>query len=150
MWEQNYTPVAGSLGISALLAAIPIFVLLILIGVVRKPAWMASLAGLATAAIVAAGVYGMPLDKLFAAVTYGAAFGLWPIGWVVFSAILLYRITLETGKFDMLKDSDWSSHGRPAPAGFADRLRFWRIRGRRRGLRNSSGGRLSHAGGARL
>ncbi len=105
MWEQNYTPVAGSLGITALLAAIPIFVLLILIGVVRKPAWVASLAGLATAAIVAAGVYGMPLDKLFAAVTYGAAFGLWPIGWVVFSAILLYRITLETGKFDLLKDS---------------------------------------------
>src|SRR5580704_1160938 len=105
MWEQNYTPVAGSLGLSALLAAIPIFVLLILIGVLRKPAWMASLAGLTTAAIVAAGVYGMPLDKLLAAVSYGAAFGLWPIGWVVFSAILLYRITLETGKFDLLKDS---------------------------------------------
>jgi lactate permease len=105
MWEQNYTPVAGSLGLSALVAAIPIFVLLLLIGVVRKPAWMASLAGLATAALVAAGIYGMPLVKLLGAVTYGAAFGLFPIGWVVFSAILLYRITLESGKFDLLKDS---------------------------------------------
>ena len=72
----------------------------------RKPAWMASLAGLGDGGIVvAAGVYGMPLGKLLAAVTYGAAFGLFPIGWVVFSAILLYRITLESGKFELLKDS---------------------------------------------
>jgi lactate permease len=105
MWQQNYTPVANSLPLSALVAAIPIFVLLILLGVVRKPAWMASLVGLGTAALVAAGVYGMPLGKLFAAATYGAAFGLLPIGWVVFAAILLYRVTLESGKFDLLKDS---------------------------------------------
>jgi lactate permease len=113
VWEQNYTPVAGSLGISALVAAIPIFVLLLLLGVVRKPAWMASLAGLAAAALVAAGVYGMPLGKLFGAVTYGAAFGLFPIGWIVFSAILLYRITLETGKFELLKDSIGNLTGDP-------------------------------------
>ena len=105
MWEQSYTPVGGSLGVSALVAAAPIFVLLVLLGVLRKPAWMASLAGLATAAIVAVGVYGMPVDKLVAAVTYGAAFGLFPIGWVVFSAILLYRVTVESGKFEVLKDS---------------------------------------------
>src|SRR6476661_7681233 len=105
MWEQNYTPVGGSLGLSALVAAIPIFALLLLLGVVRKPAWMASLVGLATAALVAAGIYGMPLDKLVASILCGAAFGLFPIGWVVFSAILLYRITLESGKFEMLKDS---------------------------------------------
>src|SRR5690242_5222424 len=105
MWEQNYTPVAGSLGLSALVAAVPIFVLLILLGVIRKPAWMASLLGLAAAALVAAGVYGMPIGKMVSAVLYGAAFGLWPIGWVVFAAILLYRITLESGKFEMLKDS---------------------------------------------
>jgi lactate permease len=105
MWQQNYTPVANSLPLSALVAAIPIFALLLLLGVVRKPAWMASLVGLGTAALVAAGVYGMPWGKLFAALTYGAAFGLFPIGWVVFAAILLYRVTLESGKFDLLKDS---------------------------------------------
>jgi lactate permease len=105
MWQQNYTPVANSLPLSTLVAAIPIFALLILLGVMRKPAWMASLAGLATAALVAAGVYGMPLGRLFAAATYGAAFGLLPIGYVVFAAILLYRVTLESGKFDLLKDS---------------------------------------------
>src|SRR5579864_7281650 len=105
MWQQNYFPVAGSLALSALVAAIPIFVLLVLLGVLRKPAWMASLAGLATAALVAALAYGMPLGRVGAAITYGAAFGLFPIGWVVFAAILLYRITLESGKFDTLKDS---------------------------------------------
>ena len=105
MWEQHYTPVGGSLGLSALVAALPIFTLLLLIGVLRKPAWMASVAGLAAAVVVAGGVYGMPVDRIVGAVTFGAAFGLFPIGWVVFSAILLYRVTLESGKFEVLKDS---------------------------------------------
>ena len=87
------------------IAAIPIFVLLLLIGVLRKPAWMASMIGLAAAILVALAAYGMPAGRLVATVTYGAAFGLFPIGWVVFAAILLYRIILETGKFDILKDS---------------------------------------------
>jgi L-lactate transport len=105
MWQQNYTPLAGSIPISALVAALPIFVLLLLLGVMRKPAWIASLAGLGTAAVVAVAVYGMPAGKLAAALGYGAAFGLFPIGWVVFAAILLYRVTVEGGKFDILKDS---------------------------------------------
>jgi lactate permease len=105
MWQQNYTPVADSLGLSALVAAIPIFVLLVLIGVMRKPAWIAGLAGLGAAILVAALVYGMPIDALFASVIMGAAFGLVPIGFIVFSAILLYRVTLESGKFEILKNS---------------------------------------------
>jgi len=105
MWEQTYTPVGGSLPVSALVAAIPIFTLLLLLGVFRKPAWMASLAGLGAAAVVAIGVYGMPARLAAGAITFGAAFGLFPIGWVVFSAILLYRITLESGTFEVLKDS---------------------------------------------
>jgi lactate permease len=105
MWQQNYTPLAGSLPLSALVAAIPIFVLLVLLGVLRKPAWMASLAGLGAAALVAAAVYRMPLGRLAGAITYGATAGLFPIGWVVFTAILLYRVTLESGKFELLKDS---------------------------------------------
>jgi L-lactate transport len=105
MWQQTYTPIGNSLALSALFAAIPIFTLLLLLGVLRKPAWMASLAGLGAAAIVAAGVYGMPLGLLGSTVVYGAAFGLFPIGWVVFSAILLYRVTLESGKFEVLKES---------------------------------------------
>jgi len=105
MWNQNYTPIAGSLGLSSIAAAIPIFVLLFLLGVKRKPAWIAALSGLAAAALVATFAYGMPADKLFSAVIYGVANGLFPIGWVVFTAILLYRITVEMGKFETLKDS---------------------------------------------
>jgi lactate permease len=105
MWQQNYTPIGGSLALSTLVAAIPIFALLYLLGVKRRPAWKAALSGLGAAAMVAIIAYGMPLPQLAGAITYGAAFGLFPIGWVVFTAILLYNITLETGKFEIVKDS---------------------------------------------
>ena len=105
MWQQNYIPMADSLPLSALAAAAPIFALLLLLGVFRKPAWMASLVGLGTAAVVAGAVYGMPMRLVASTIGYGAAFGLFPIGWVVFTAILLYRITVESGLFEVLKDS---------------------------------------------
>ncbi len=105
MWPQTYTPVADSLALSALAAALPIFVLLVLLGLKRRPAWEASLAGVAAAALVAAAVYRMPIGPLLQSVLYGAAFGLFPIGWVVFTAILLFRLTVETGHFEIIKDS---------------------------------------------
>src|SRR5258708_20879996 len=95
MWQQNYTPVAGSLGLSALVAAVPVFVLLILLGVLRKPAWMASLFGLSAPAAVALGVYGMHAGTILSSIAYGAPFGLFPIGWVVFTPILLYNIPAQ-------------------------------------------------------
>lgn len=105
MWQQNYLPIAGSLPLSSLVAGLPIFVLLMMLGLWRKPAWIAGLSGLGTAIVVAIAGYGMPATTAAGAVTYGAAFGLLPIGWIVFSAILLYRITVETGKFEIIKDS---------------------------------------------
>ncbi len=105
MWSHNYTPVADSAGWSALVAAFPIFVLLLMIAILRKPAWMSSLAGLAAAAVVALFVNGMPANIMLSSVAYGAASGLFPIGWVVFTAILLYNITVETGKFEIVKNS---------------------------------------------
>jgi L-lactate transport len=86
-------------------AAAPLVVLLLLLGVFRRPAWMSALAGLLTAVIVAALSYQMPPDRILGAITFGAAFGLFPIGWVVFSAILLYNITVETGQFEIVKNS---------------------------------------------
>jgi L-lactate transport len=105
MWQQDYTPLLDSVGISAAASALPIVTLLVLIGILRKPAWIAALAGLASAAVVAIAVYGMPVPLVVGAVTYGAAFGLFPIGWVVFWAVVLYRVTVETGKFEIVKDS---------------------------------------------
>lgn len=105
MWRQDYTPVAGSLWLSALVALLPILALLYLLGIRRRPAWVAALSGLGAAAAVGLAGYGMPPGTLLSAVGYGAAFGLFPIGWVVFCAILLYRVTVETGKFEIVKDS---------------------------------------------
>lgn len=105
MWQQVYIPLADSLALSALAAALPVFVLLLLIGVLRKPAWVAGLSGLLAALVVALLVYGMPLIPAVGAITMGAAFGLFPIGWIVYWAIVLYRITQETGNFEIIKDS---------------------------------------------
>jgi lactate permease len=105
MWQHNYTPIGGSLALSALCAAFPVFVLLLLIGVFRKPSWMAALSGLAAAIVVAVAEFGMPFGHLVSSIGYGAAFGLFPIGWIVFSAILLYNITVEMGKFEIVKKS---------------------------------------------
>jgi lactate permease len=88
-----------------LAAALPIFVLLYLLGIKRTAAWIAALSGLGAAAAVALLVYRMPVLNMASSVTYGAAFGLFPIGWIVFWAIILYRITVTTGKFEILKAS---------------------------------------------
>jgi lactate permease len=69
MWQHDYLPLADSLTLSTLAAAIPIFVLLILIGVLRKPAWIAALSGLGAAAVIAIGVYGMPVGLAVSATT---------------------------------------------------------------------------------
>ena len=105
IWTQPLFPVAGSLPLSALVAAVPIFTLLILLGVLRWPAWKASLAGLGSAALVALLVYRMPVTLTISSSAYGAAFGLFPIAWVVYWGVALYRITLDTGHFEIIKDS---------------------------------------------
>lgn len=105
MWQQHYTPVAGNLTLSTLVAALPLFALLYLLGVRRKSSWIASLWGLAAAIAVALLVYRMPAGLTFSAVAYGAAFGLFPICWIIFAAIFLYRLSVETGQFEIVKDS---------------------------------------------
>ena len=105
MWEQDYLPVADSLGYSTVLAALPLAVLFFLLGVKRKPSWVAGLSALGVALAVAVGVFGMPLPQAGASMAYGAAFGLFPIGWIVIASLILYRVTVDTGKFAIIKDS---------------------------------------------
>ena len=105
MWPQTYAPVGGSLALSATVAALPVFVVLILLGVFRRPSWIAALAGFATCAVVSIAIYRMPVTLAASSALYGAANGMLPIGWIVFTAILLYRVTVDTGKFDIIKDS---------------------------------------------
>src|SRR5439155_5413328 len=105
MWQHNYAPVAGSLTASALVAALPVVVLFLMLGVLRKPAWMSALSALGSALIVALAVYGMPIPLAIVATVYGAAYGVFPIAWIVFSSIMLYRLAVDTGKFEIIKDS---------------------------------------------
>src|SRR4051812_31630967 len=105
IWNQQYLPVAGNLALSALVAALPVIVLLGLLGVFRVKAHLAALAGLATAFVIALFVYGMPASTGFAALVNGALFGLFPIGYIVLMAIFVYDITVKTGQFEIVKDT---------------------------------------------
>ena len=105
-WQHNYAPIAGSLGLSALVAAIPIVVLFIMLG------------GAAKAGVDGGGIgacfrrcscrsssYGMPARLALISTLYGAAYGIFPIAWIVFSSIMLYRMAVDTGKFEIIKES---------------------------------------------
>jgi lactate permease len=105
MWQHNYEPIAGSLGVSAIVAAIPIVVLFVMLGVLRKPAWMSAATALASALLVSLVVYRMPFDLAIISTIYGAAFGIFPIAWIVFASIMLYRLAVDTGKFEIIKES---------------------------------------------
>ena len=103
-WSQNYTPLADSIGLSALVAALPVVTLLALLAFWHMRAHFAALAGLMLAAVIAVGVYGMPAKMAAAAAGYGAAFGLFPIGWIVLNALFIYGISVETGGFKVLQN----------------------------------------------
>ena len=105
MWSQSYVPIDDNLALSATAAALPIFVLLLALGILRLAAWKAALMGLVAAALVASVLYGMPVELIVNSAAYGAAFGLFPIAWIVFWAVVLYRLTVETGHFDVIRDS---------------------------------------------
>ena len=105
MWQHNYEPLGDSLALSAPVAALPLVVLFLMLGVWRAPTWKAALAGLATALVVAIAVYGMPVPLAIISTVYGAAYGVFPIAWIVFASIMLYRLAVDTGKFEIIKDS---------------------------------------------
>ncbi|MBV8070525.1 MAG: lactate permease LctP family transporter [Acidobacteriaceae bacterium] len=93
------------------MASLPILVLLFLLGVKRRPAWQAGLSGLAATLLLAIVGYGMSLKHTLSSAGLGAAFGIFPITWIVFWAIVLYQITVETGKFEIIKSSVQSITG---------------------------------------
>ncbi|AWW39260.1 lactate transporter [Streptomyces sp. AS58] len=105
MYVQELEPVAGSLGLSALVAALPLVIVLILLGGVRMKAHLAGLTGLLAAVLVAWLAYGMPLGQTVSSAAQGAAFGLFPILWIVVNALWVYRMTVRTRHFDILRRS---------------------------------------------
>lgn len=105
MYVQELEPVAGSLGLSALVAALPLVIVLVLLGGVRMKAHLAGLTGLLAAALVAWLAYGMPLGQTVSSAAQGAVFGLFPILWIVVNALWVYRMTVRTRHFDILRRS---------------------------------------------
>jgi L-lactate transport len=104
-WSQSYLLFGHGLGFSFLLAALPILSLLLLLGVLRKPAWSAGLFSLAVAFLLAISAYHMPIRDAISAAGLGAAFGLFPISWIIFWAIALFRVTVKAGQFDVIRNS---------------------------------------------
>jgi lactate permease len=104
VFVQDLTPL-GSLGLSALVAALPLATVLVLLGAVRMRAHHAALIGLLVALVVGIAAFGMPIVQAVSGALQGAAFGLWPILWIVVNALWIYRLTVRTGHFDVLRRS---------------------------------------------
>ena len=104
LWPQNYDPLHNAV-LSTSLAALPIVVLLGSIALLRLRIHFSALLGLATALAIALGAYQMPAKAACAATLYGAAFGLFPIGWIILNVMFLYQITVQRGLFEVLRNS---------------------------------------------
>ncbi|GBQ96930.1 lactate permease [Gluconacetobacter liquefaciens] len=103
MFQQLLAPVGGSLGLSFIVAVLPVLAVLTLLGILRRPAWEAALAGLVIGLIAAIAVWRMPAGLAVDAVLNGAVFALWPVMWIVLSALLLYNIAVRSGRFDAFR-----------------------------------------------
>ncbi|AQV96253.1 L-lactate permease [Cupriavidus necator] len=103
-WIQLYTPL-GSLWLSSLAAAIPILFFFIALAVLRMKGHVAAAVTLLLALAVAIFAYGMPAQQALASAGFGFAYGLWPIAWIIVTAVFLYKIVVKTGQFDVIRAS---------------------------------------------
>lgn len=104
MWTQVYNP-TGNAVFSALLAAIPLFALFYMLAVRRSKGHYAAAVAVVLSAILSVFVWGMPMGTAASSFLYGAAFGLFPIVWIVVTAVWVYNMTVESGEFEYLKQS---------------------------------------------
>ena len=105
MYTQDFDPISDSLGLTSIFAVLPLVTLFVLLGGLKMKAQWAALISLGVAIIVALAVYGMPFGQTALSATEGAAFGLFPIMWIVVAAIWVYNMTVETGHFAVLRRS---------------------------------------------
>lgn len=103
MFHQILTPIAGSTFLSFLIGMIPIAVVLVLLGIVKAPAWISALSGLVVGFIIAIAVWKTPGNLALSSVGNGIAFALWPVMWIVFAAMWLYNLSQHTGAFDQFR-----------------------------------------------
>lgn len=104
-WTQVYAPIADSLWLSAAAAVIPIVFFFIALAVLRMKGHVAAVITVALAIAVAILVYQMPVSMALAATGYGFLYGLWPISWIIVTAVFLYKLTVKTGQFEIIRSS---------------------------------------------
>ncbi|HEX6806006.1 MAG TPA: L-lactate permease [Terriglobales bacterium] len=102
LWSQPIAPL-HSIVLSAVAAALPLAVVLVVMGVLRKPGYIAAWWGLLCSLLLAFFIWHMPAGLAMLSMGYGFVYALWPIMWIVFAALWLYNLTVETGKFDLLR-----------------------------------------------
>ena len=103
-WTQVYDPVGGAV-VSALLAGIPLISLFYMLAVRRAKGHYAAALAVTLSFVLAVAVWGMPFGTALGALSYGAAFGLFPIVWIVITAVWVYNMTVESGEFEYIKES---------------------------------------------
>lgn len=103
-WSQNYNPLHFWLASTAM-AALPVLTLFFVLLVLKKKVWTAALAGMIMAVALAAFVLQMPAPLIVNAALHGFVFGFFQIAWIVIASIFLYNIALETGQFEVMKES---------------------------------------------
>ena len=103
-WPQNYDPFGNGL-LSTLVAAVPVLTLFFVLVVLKARVWVAAFSGMVAAIALANLVFGMPATLVAAAAGHGWIFGMLRIGWIIIASIFLYNIAVETGQFQVMKDS---------------------------------------------
>ncbi|SDE38609.1 lactate permease LctP family transporter [Paraburkholderia lycopersici] len=103
-WHQIYTPF-GSLWLSALVAAIPILFFFVALAGLRMKGHIAAAITLLLALAVAIFEYGMPVRQALVSAGFGFAYGIWPIAWIIVTAVFLYKIVVKTGQFEVIRAS---------------------------------------------
>ena len=103
-WQMNVDPL-GNIGLSALVAAIPILFLFWALAIKRMKGHFAAMGGTGLAVLIAVLVFKMPLDLAALATLYGGAFGLFPVCWIVITALFIYNMSVKTGQFEVIKNS---------------------------------------------
>ncbi len=103
MFHQILAPVAGNLFLSFLVGLIPIAVVLVMLGILRRPAWQSALSGLIVGLLIAIGVWQMPVGLAASSTLNGMVFALLPVMWIVWNAMWLYNIAVRSGKFELFR-----------------------------------------------
>ncbi|WP_026802861.1 lactate permease LctP family transporter [Aliarcobacter lanthieri] len=104
-WQQVYAPIGDSIVLSALVALIPIVFFFLALAVFRMKGHYAAIITLALSMIVAVVGFEMPVNMVFSSASYGFLFGLWPIAWIIVASVFLYKLTVKSGQFEIIRNS---------------------------------------------